>query len=79
MYPRIPWEPVANPLGSAEHSFDTAVLNDFEIKMFYHLNYVLASLQFLWNYSMHCMGEGAVHSGIALQAGKYRVRFPMVS
>ena len=48
MYPRIPWEPVANPLGSEEHSFNTAVLTDFEIKMFYRLNYVLSLTHFLW-------------------------------
>jgi len=74
MYPRIPWEPVANPLGSAEHNFGTAVVADFEIKVFYHLNYVLSPSHFLWTYSTHCMGEGAVRSGIALQGGKYRLR-----
>ena len=70
MYPRIPWESVANPLGSAEHSFGTAVVADFEIKVFYHLNYVLSPSHFLRTYSMHCMGECAVLSGVALQGRK---------
>jgi hypothetical protein len=28
MYPRIPWEQVADPLGSAEHTLRTTYLDD---------------------------------------------------
>ena len=39
MYPRIPWELVANPLGSAEHTFGTTVLDEIsKKKLDTHLN-----------------------------------------